>query len=49
MDINNIILGLEDKFLYSKDEDFSKVYKKLTLIYDPDKNRDNKSLPGVSE
>ena len=43
------ILGLEDKFLNSKDEDFRKAYKKLALIYHPDKNRDNKSLPGVSE
>ena len=43
------ILGLEDKFLNSKDEDFRKAYKKLALIYHPDKNKDNKGLPGVSE
>ena len=43
------ILGLEDKFLNSKDEDFRKAYKKLAMIYHPDKNKDNKGLPGVSE
>ena len=43
------ILGLEDKFLNSKDEDFRKAYKKLALIYHPDKNKENKSLQGVSD
>ena len=43
------ILGLEDKFLNAKEEDFRKAYKKLALIYHPDKNKDNKSLQGVSE
>ena len=43
------ILGLKGKFLNSKDEYFRKAYKLLALIYHPDKNRDNKSLPGVSE
>ena len=43
------MFGLEDKFLNSKDDDFRKAYKKMSLIYHPDKNRKNKSLPGVSE
>ena len=43
------ILGLEDKFLNSKDEDFRKAYKKLALIFHPDKNKENKSLQGVSD
>ena len=43
------ILGLEDKFLNSKEEDFRKAYKKLALIYHPDKNQENKSLQGVSD
>ena len=43
------ILGLEDKFLNSKEEDFRKAYKKLALIYHPDKNKENKSLQGVSD
>ena len=43
------ILGLEDKFLNAKDEDFRKAYKKLALIYHPDKNKENKSLQGVSD
>jgi len=43
------ILGLEDKFLSSKDEDFRKAYKRMALIYHPDKNKENKGLPGVSE
>ena len=43
------ILGLEDKFLNAKDEDFRKAYKKLALIYHPDKNQENKSLQGVSD
>ena len=43
------ILGLEDKFLNSKDDDFRKAYKKMALIYHPDKNKDNKGLPGVTE
>ena len=43
------ILGLEDKFLNSKEEDFRRAYKKLALIYHPDKNKENKSLQGVSD
>ena len=43
------ILGLEDKFLNSKEEDFRKAYKKMAIIYHPDKNKENKSLQGVSD
>jgi DnaJ family protein C protein 2 len=43
------ILGLEDKFLNAKNEDIRKAYKKLALIYHPDKNKENKNLPGVSD
>ena len=43
------ILGLEDKFLNSKEEDFRKAYKILAIIYHPDKNKENKPLQGVSD
>ena len=43
------ILGLEDKFLNAKEEDFRKAYKKMAIIYHPDKNKENKSLQGVSD
>ena len=37
------ILGLEDKFLNAKEEDIRKAFKKLTLLYHPDKNKENKT------
>jgi len=38
------ILGIEDLFLYATSDDVRKAYKRLALIYHPDKNKDNLSL-----
>lgn len=38
------ILGIEDLFLNATENDIRKSYKKLALIYHPDKNKDNTSL-----
>lgn len=38
------ILGIEDLFLNATADDIRKAYKRLALIYHPDKNKDNLSL-----
>ncbi|MCQ2816809.1 MAG: DnaJ domain-containing protein, partial [archaeon] len=43
------ILGLEELFLNAKVEDIRKAYKKLAVIYHPDKNKDNISLDQEEE
>ena len=43
------ILGIDDLFLNAKPEDIRKAYKKLVLLYHPDKNKDNISLEGLSQ
>lgn len=42
------ILGLDELFINSTESDIKKAYKKLVLIYHPDKNQDNASLLGSS-
>lgn len=41
------ILGIDDLFLNAKPGDIRKAYKKLVLLYHPDKNKDNISLDGL--
>lgn len=41
------ILGIDDLFLNAKQEDIRKAYKKLAVLYHPDKNQENISLEGV--
>lgn len=41
------ILGIDDLFLNAKPEDIRKAYKKLVVLYHPDKNKDNISLDGL--
>lgn len=41
------ILGIDDLFLNAKPEDVRRAYKKLALLFHPDKNQDNNSLEGV--
>ena len=38
------ILGIEDLFINATNDDVRKAYKRLALIYHPDKNQDNLSL-----
>ena len=42
------ILGIDDLFLNAKQEDIRKAYKKLAVLYHPDKNKENISLDGVT-
>jgi len=43
------ILGLDELFINASADDIKKAYKKLVLIYHPDKNQDNASLLGSSD
>ena len=42
------ILGIDDLFLNAKQEDIRKAYKKLAVLYHPDKNKENIGLDGLA-
>ena len=43
------ILGLDELFINASAEDIKRAYKKLVVVYHPDKNQDNASLLGSSD
>ena len=43
------ILGLDELFIGASIDDIRRAYKKLVLVYHPDKNQDNNSLLGGDE
>ncbi len=43
------VLGLEEQFLNATADDIRRAYKKLVLVYHPDKNQENREQNGAEE